>query len=179
MAAIFPFMAPHPRSSNWTPLGRALCGLRRRGAGTRSRSRLQLEQSAAVQPRSLANSFPSNENSQLQGIRGPFEETRAKRRQRFARTFAVRGQPPPPCWGALAATGPTIRSKSAFPPGLPWIGTCCATSSFSRLMFWNSATAFGLTFAGGAALPCYRATARPAVQRSPAACGIAEMHQCD
>jgi hypothetical protein len=28
--------------------------------------------------------------------------------------------------GALAATGPTIRSKSAFPAGLPWIGTCCA-----------------------------------------------------
>src|SRR5216683_7176879 len=82
-----------------------------------------------------------------------FEEARAKRRQCFARTFAAGGQPPPPCCGALAATDPTIRSKSAFPPGLPWIGTCCATSSFSRLMFWNSATAFGLTFAGGAA-PC-------------------------
>ena len=45
-----------------------------------------------------------------------------------------------------AATGPTIRSKSAFGPGLPWIGTCCATSSFSRLMFLNSATALALTF---------------------------------
>ena len=54
--------------------------------------------------------------------------------------------PPPPTCGALAATGPTIRSKSACGPALPWIGTCWATSSFSRAMFRNSATAFGLTY---------------------------------
>ncbi len=29
-------------------------------------------------------------------------------------------------------------------PGLPWIGTCVVTSSFSRLMLLNSATAFGV-----------------------------------
>src|SRR5215831_20683180 len=58
----------------------------------------------------------------------------------------ARPQPPPPCWGARAATGATIRLKSACGPGLPWMGTCWATSSFSRAMFLNSATAFGLTF---------------------------------
>src|SRR5271156_6049136 len=56
-------------------------------------------------------------------------------------------QPPPPVAGARAATGPTIRSKSAFGPGLPWIGTCWATSSLSRLMLRNNATALGFTFA--------------------------------
>ena len=55
--------------------------------------------------------------------------------------------PPPPGAGVRAATGPTMRSKSALGPGLPWIGTCCATSSFSRLTFLNSATALKLTFA--------------------------------
>ena len=33
-----------------------------------------------------------------------------------------------------AAAGPTVRSKSAFELGFPWIGTCWETSSFSRLM---------------------------------------------
>src|SRR5262249_52397560 len=55
-------------------------------------------------------------------------------------------QPPPPVGGAFAATGPTIRSKSACGPGLPWIGTCVATSSFNRLTLLNSTTAFSLTF---------------------------------
>ncbi len=52
-----------------------------------------------------------------------------------------------PCCGVRAATGPTIRSKSAFEPGLPWIGTCVATSSFSRLRLRYSTTALLLTFA--------------------------------
>jgi hypothetical protein len=56
-------------------------------------------------------------------------------------------QPPSPCCGVRAATGPTIRSKSAFDPGLPWIGTCCATSSFSRLRLRYNTTALLLTFA--------------------------------
>src|SRR5258708_7029155 len=49
--------------------------------------------------------------------------------------------------GVRAATGATIRSKSALVPGLPRIGTGFCTSSFSRLRFRNSATAFRLTFA--------------------------------
>jgi len=56
-------------------------------------------------------------------------------------------QPPSPCCGVRAATGPTIRSKSAFEPGLPWIGTCVATSSLSRLRLRYSTTALLLTFA--------------------------------
>jgi hypothetical protein len=56
-------------------------------------------------------------------------------------------QPPSPCCGVRAATGPTIRSKSAFEPGLPWIGTCCATSSFRRLRLRYNTTALLFTFA--------------------------------
>src|SRR6516164_1395780 len=76
---------------------------------------------------------------------------RSKRFARFLETLqiakAVIPQPPPPTCGARAATGPTIRSKSAFPPALPWIGTCCATSSFRRLMLRNRATALAFTLA--------------------------------
>src|SRR5262249_1269445 len=55
-------------------------------------------------------------------------------------------QPPSPVGRDLAATGPTMRSKSACGPGLPWIGTCCATSSFNRLTLLNRTTAFSPTF---------------------------------
>src|SRR5260221_11318833 len=56
-------------------------------------------------------------------------------------------QPPSPCCGVRAATGPTIRSKSAFEPGLPWIGTCVDTSGFSRLMLRYNTTALLRTLA--------------------------------
>jgi hypothetical protein len=87
------------------------------------------------------------------GTRGPSHGCKNGRSLRFARFLetlqiakAAILSPPPTC-GARAATGPTIRSKSAFPPALPWIGTCVATSSFSRLMLRNKATALAFTAA--------------------------------
>src|SRR5262245_65188534 len=54
-------------------------------------------------------------------------------------------QPPPCCWGARAAAGPTTRSNSACGPTGPWIGACVTTSSFSRLMLLYSTIELLLT----------------------------------
>src|SRR5215510_14594380 len=57
-------------------------------------------------------------------------------------------QPPPCCWGARAAAGPTIRSNSACGPVGPWMGACVTTSSFKRLMLLYSTIELLLTLAG-------------------------------
>jgi hypothetical protein len=77
-----------------------------------------------------------------------FGRGRASPERRFIDQTAVSApQPPSPCCGVRAATGPTIRSKSAFEPGMPWIGTCVATSSFSRLRLRYNTTALLFTLA--------------------------------
>jgi hypothetical protein len=97
-------------------------------------------------------------------------------------------QPPSPCCGVRAATGPTIRSKSAFEPGMPWIGTCVVTSSFSRLRLRYNTTALLLTLAkvppaggGPAAGPCGASptswTCAAAVSSSPSWRSLRAAHQ--
>jgi hypothetical protein len=83
------------------------------------------------------------------GIRDRFNsgETLLARTQFIDQGVVSAPQPPSPCCGVRAATGPTIRSKSAFEPGLPWIGTCVDTSSFRRLRLRYNTTALLFTFA--------------------------------
>src|SRR5262249_53597062 len=44
---------------------------------------------------------------------------------------------------------PMICTNWSFDPGVPWIGTCCATSSFSRWMFCRSVLMFAFTAGAG------------------------------
>jgi hypothetical protein len=117
----------------------------------RARSSCRRSSSRPLSSRSMSRS-PASPRPQWRPRQAPAKREPGEAQSASPGGFLLKAwdgtaQPPPPTCGARAATGPTIRSKSAFPPALPWIGTCVATSSLSRLMLRNKATALALTFA--------------------------------
>jgi hypothetical protein len=123
---------PRKRRKRWRESGCYRCwGADNRPRGSKKRVHVARRPANAERPAGHRSRCRSRPGPSAHSVEGPGSQS----------------QPPPPACGARAATGPTIRWKSAFEPGLPWIGTCWATSSFSRAMLRNNTTALALTFA--------------------------------